>query len=373
MISESKQSILKLGKMGKNKPAGVDPKILPKLEKTRISLNPDGNSFMSMQMGDLMRRRISERMSSIGANAGGSESDKNDMIKSFRRPVRKIKAKRPPPPKIDRIDVQERVQVDQTPFTARPTLPVGQATLWPQETPASNTLKPFVFLGVQTTPTPFTVRPTRRIPIKGNYVHNSAFKVAPSKNHPGGFTRNKAVVRPSDNYHKLQNGYTGIGTHPQAGLHDDRPPFKATFGDLKFNLPQKGLPDIPASAMTESETKVLRDLPNVDQLDYEDSNVASSTSSDQPQYQFGKSYLKNPYGADFIRLEIDSNRYKHNKTRRLGGIHHIPLKVHGYAETSEYPVSTDTERPVIALKNGPPKMKHHRPKKQVSKVILSLQ
>ena len=172
----------------------------------------------------------------------------------------------------------------------------------------------------------------------------------------------------SNNYHQLQDGYTGIGTHPQAGLHDDRPPFKATFGDLKFNLPSKGLPDIPKSSIKESETKLLRDLPNVDQLDYEDSSNAASSSSDRPQYQFGKSYLKNPYGADFIRLEIDSNRYKHNKTRpRLGGIHHIPLKVHGYAETSEYPVSTDTERPVD-LKN-PPKMKHLRPKKQINKAV----
>jgi len=176
---------------------------------------------------------------------------------------------------------------------------------------------------------------------------------------------NRNKIRPANNYHQLQDGYTGIGTHPQAGLHDDRPPYKATFGDLKFNLPSKGLPDIPKSSISPSETKLLRDLPNIDQLDYEDSSNAASTSSDRPQYQFGKSYLKNPYGADFIRLEIDSNRYKHNKTRQQIGIHHIPLKVHGYAETSEYPVSTDTERPV-ALKN-PPKMKHLRPKKQIHK------
>lgn len=58
-------------------------------------------------------------------------------------------------------------------------------------------------------------------------------------------------------------------------------------------------------------------------------------------------------------------RYKHNKTRRIGTIHHIPLKVHGYAETSEFPVSTDTERPVIGGHHHPPKMQSHRPKKQV--------
>ena len=355
--------------LGNNKPTGVDPKKMQKLKKNRIALSEDNNSFMSMQMGDLMRRRISERMSTIAA----ASNDKDLVKANLRRPIRKIKAHRPPKmaaPKIDRIDVEERIHVDQTPFTARPTLPVGQATLWPQDT--AGTLKPFVFLGINTTPTPFTVRPTKEgsLRVKGNYIRNSAFKghsslrVAKKPGAAGGLTRNK-VQRPKDNYHQLQNGYTGIGTHPQAGLHDDRPPYRgqATFGGLKFNLPTNGLPDIPASSMTESETKLLRDLPSIDQLDYEDSSNAASTSSDQPQYQFGKSYLKNPYGADFIRLEIDSNRYKHNKTSRLRGIHHIPLKVHGYAETSEYPVSTDTERP-LALKN-PPKMKHRRPKKQI--------
>ena len=62
-------------------------------------------------------------------------------------------------------------------------------------------------------------------------------------------------------------------------------------------------------------------------------------------------------------------RYKHNKTRRIGTIHHIPLKVHGYAETSEFPVSTDTERPVIGGHHHPPKMQSHRPKKQVGGVV----
>ena len=103
---------------------------------------------------------------------------------------------------------------------------------------------------------------------------------------------------------------------------------------------------------------MLRDLPALGQetiLDYEEEDPSVPKN-------FGKSYLKNTYGTDFIRLEIDENRYKHNKTRRLGGIHHIPLKVHGYAETSEFPVSTDTERPV----KTPSSFHHQRPKKQAS-------
>ena len=90
-----------------------------------------------------------------------------------------------------------------TPFTVRPTLPIGQATIWPNETPeatpftvrptlrpARPTLKPFIHLGQtqdvwveNTTPTPFTVRPTRRgqaftvrpskRPVTFNYIHKS--------------------------------------------------------------------------------------------------------------------------------------------------------------------------------------------------------
>ena len=168
-----------------------------------------------------------------------------------------------------------------------------------------------------------------------------------------------------ENYQILQDGYKGIGALSHPGLHDDRPPYRlsqdeddlATFGGLKFQLPTDGtFPDRP---MIDDSKAVLRDLPDVDQLDYEESGKKGR--------QYGKSYLQNPYGADFIRLEIDSNRYKHNKTRpRLGGIHHIPLKIHGYAETSEYPVSSDTERPIIRHRPRPMR-KNTRPKKQVTK------
>ena len=91
-----------------------------------------------------------------------------------------------------------------TPFTVRPTLPIGQATIWPHQTPEATpftvkpstlrpvrpTLKPFIHLGKtqdvwqeNTTPTPFTVRPTRRgqaftvrptkRPVTFNYIHKS--------------------------------------------------------------------------------------------------------------------------------------------------------------------------------------------------------
>ena len=50
-------------KMGDKEPQGVEPSVMPKLEKTKIALDLDGNSFMSMQMGSDI---LSERMSSIG-------------------------------------------------------------------------------------------------------------------------------------------------------------------------------------------------------------------------------------------------------------------------------------------------------------------
>lgn len=315
-------------KMGnKDKPlSGVDPSVLPKLEKTRISLSPDNNSFMSMQMGNM----ISERMSTL------SDSFENLVDTHNGQPI-----KRKLPGSATIGDPWQSLEQKKTPFTMRPTLPVGQATIWPRQTPGQTpftvrpTIKPYVHLGGRTTVTPFTVRPTQRRPS----LHQP-------KRRPHG-------------YHQLQDGYMGIGAMSHPGIHDDRPPYvksegaKATFGDLEFNLGTEGLPDIPN---VPAETKLLRDLPDIDQLNYEDDEETSASSS-ADQYQYGKSYLQNPYGADFIRLEIDANRYKHNKTRRIGGIHHIPLKIHGYAETSEYPVSTDTERPEAA--------KHLRPKKQI--------
>ena len=370
-------------KMGAKQPDGVDPSVLPKLEKTKIRLT-DGNSFMSMQMGDF----ISERMSVVS-----DEDDERDVnLVDLRRPVRKIRKGAPAISNSDRWNADPK---QDTPFTMRPTLPVGQATLWPRQTPGHTpftvrpTLKPYIHLGAEHSPaaTPFTVRPTRR-PSAGNYIQSSAhgdvrLKDPLENNGVAGYTRQK--VRPQENLHPLQNGYMGIGTLTSyPGLHDDRPPYQATgngkmkkmkkvrrplssgglkasFGDLKFNLPASKLPDIPYDVKA-SEGKLLRDLPNIEQLDYEDDEAVSASES--PNYQFAKSYLKNPYGADFIRLEIDANRYKHNKTRRHGGIHHIPLKIHGYAETSEFPVSADTEKPTVV--DGPPAMSHHqRPKKQI--------
>ena len=49
---------------------------------------------------------------------------------------------------------------------------------------------------------------------------------------------------------------------------------------------------------------------------------------------YAKQYLANPFGSDFVRLEVDPDRYSHNKTL---GIRHIPLKVNGYPITKQMP------------------------------------
>ena len=187
-----------------------------------------------------------------------------------------------------------------------------------------------------------------------------------------------------NNYHILQDGYKGIGSLSHPGLHDDRPPFvkfnqnsnsqhnvaEASFGGLKFNLPTSGkLPDRPMREEPEpvDTSSMLRDLPNFDQIN------SASSGNKKDSHNYAKSYLRNPFGADFIRLEVDADRFKHNKTRRIGGIttggiHHVPLKINGYAETSAFPVSSDTkskasERPLIRHR---PRPMRHRPKKHIS-------
>jgi hypothetical protein len=417
-------------KMGTENLQGVDPAVLPKLKRNKIDLSEDGNSFMSIHMGDTLLRRVS--------------SYEPSSLPELKRPVRRPVVPHTPRESLERVGNSDPWESEEsTPFTVRPTLPVGQVKLWPTfgptETPFTvrptkkpfvqiytkkplpaaswPTKKPFVQIYTKkplpaaswTTATPFTVRPSKT-PASHNYIHNSPHGVSSSNDYQshsyvhhdvklkspfdsaiGDFTGNKGFIRDEvvnshphastssyfdnglsiDDYHGeeegfdyLEDGYKGIGALNYPGQHDDRPPVKgvapssyssfstafktqqqASFGDLKFNLPTRGIfPDRPLL----DNTKVLRDLPTIDQLDYEDEGVGESHN------EYGKSYLQNPYGADFIRLEVDSSRYKHNKTRRMG-IHHIPLKVHGYAETSEFPVSSDTERPHMPPKRSPQK------------------
>ncbi len=50
----------------------------------------------------------------------------------------------------------------------------------------------------------------------------------------------------------------------------------------------------------------------------------TKAKSNKQKSKVVKGYLKNPFGSDFIKLEVDSERLKHNKT---SGVIHVPLVV----------------------------------------------
>jgi hypothetical protein len=121
----------------------------------------------------------------------------------------------------------------------------------------------------------------------------------------------------------------------------------ALFGNTKFTLPTDGsFPEKP------KPTSAVLDYQNADMSDHEQEGAQSLSSimRDLPspdgykpkipdiygmnEENYAKHYLKNPFGSDFVRLEVDPDRYSHNKSL---GIRHIPLKVNGYPTTMDMP------------------------------------
>ncbi len=56
----------------------------------------------------------------------------------------------------------------------------------------------------------------------------------------------------------------------------------------------------------------------------EEEEEEEDDESDGGKKKVIRGYLKNPFGSDFIRLEVDEDRLKHNKT---AGVVHVPLVV----------------------------------------------
>ena len=98
------------------------------------------------------------------------------------------------------------------------------------------------------------------------------------------------------------------------------------FGDIEFNLPTDGsFPDRPLDENLDRDlSAVFRDLPGVAY----DPKVPD-LENPEPE-NLAKPYLENPFGSDFVRLEVDPDRYTHNKTF---GIRHVPLMVKGHPVT----------------------------------------
>ena len=120
----------------------------------------------------------------------------------------------------------------------------------------------------------------------------------------------------------------------------------ALFGNTKFTLPTDGsFPDRPkpTAAVIDFEqadtsdgkerkvslSSIFRDLPSPDGYKPKIPDIYGMNEEN-----YAKHYLQNPFGSDFVRLEVDPDRYSHNKSL---GIRHIPLKVNGYPTTMQMP------------------------------------
>ena len=180
-----------------------------------------------------------------------------------------------------------------------------------------------------------------------------------------------------------------------------RRPGEIRFGGMSFALPPPGaFPDIPEEEYEyESDydydkrpvsdvypnhpvssvfpnrpvSEVFRDLPNR-QADPtfptayptgQGISIVESDSVDVPSFQnfFGnqKNYLDNPFGGDFIKLEIDRDRFDTNKTGP--GVHHIPLDVYGYPDVPTYKTSDESSYgPISPVEKKKSKSKLSKPK-----------
>jgi len=167
---------------------------------------------------------------------------------------------------------------------------------------------------------------------------------------------------------------------PVSGGDEEKPkrrPGEIRFGGMSFALPPPGaFPDIPEDEYEyESDydydnrpvsdvypnhpissvfpnrpvSEVFRDLPDkIDDPNFPTAfpggsgiSIVESDTVDAPSFEnfFKKqnNYLDNPFGGDFIKLEIDRDRFDTNKTGP--GVHHIPLDVYGYPDVPTYKTS----------------------------------
>ncbi|XP_040583403.1 uncharacterized protein [Lepeophtheirus salmonis] len=117
------------------------------------------------------------------------------------------------------------------------------------------------------------------------------------------------------------------------------------FSNTKIKLEPGSLPDRPT---------VFRDLPNMKEPhpQYPTNDKRPPPPPVPTTADFVSQYLKNPYGSNFIRMEIDQDRFKHNRTKP--GSIHIPLMIKNYG-LHNAPVTTPKPAPI--KKKAP--MKHH--------------
>jgi len=306
------------------------------------------------------------------------------------------------------------------PFTVRPSKKSARhrTTTSLPYTPPRLPIAPYAEERPELKNIPFTVRPTPKSNPYGSTVYEHDVELKSPFEDPihnfGGNLNSQSVKHPDKPSHSSYNvehpdvtllngggeqisdymdgGYKGLPNFNFPGVHDDRPDYTAptsskkppvgklqehffkyptlaaspnkgkgvvdqeaefqeysdgdaTFGDLKFHLPNDGsFPDQPSDSM-------LRDLPDM-------GIHPNYPSTEDTLVDLKDLYLKNPFGNDFIRLEVDAERFRHNKTAS-GGIHHIPLIINGYPDIVKKTRRNDDESKTKNIeRNGESKPKN---------------
>jgi len=187
-----------------------------------------------------------------------------------------------------------------------------------------------------------------------------------------------------------ESSMKGVNFYQQYGQHDDRPtlsrlapskkdmgeedeeeeqrrrPGEIRFGGMSFALPPPGAfpdrpedieekkvseiyPGHPASQVFPNRpvSEVFRDIPEQklapeippsfppsQGIRIEETPATADVKVPSFENFFSDdsigSYLRNPFGEDFIKLEIDQSNFRTNKTKP--SVHHIPLDVHGFPD-----------------------------------------
>lgn len=139
-------------------------------------------------------------------------------------------------------------------------------------------------------------------------------------------------------------------------------------------------PNHPVSSIFPNRpvSDIFRDLPQT--LEHpefpsyfpgQDGFAAEESNPKMPSFdkfvQESEKYLNNPFGSDFIKMEIDQSKFKTNQTKP--SVHHIPLDVHGFPNVPKYDPENDivsakpSDRPKRKLYRPPPVMTKYAPPK----------
>merc|ERR1719282_1751965 len=129
------------------------------------------------------------------------------------------------------------------------------------------------------------------------------------------------------------------------------------YSDYESKTVSDVYPNHPASQIFPNRpvSEIFRDLP--EKMKDPPFPPAGGISFDEDMY------VDNPFGKDFIKLEIDHDRFDTNKTKP--GVHHIPLDVYGFPDIPNY--SMDEKSSFFESKNERRKVKKSAKRKPLYK------